>query len=75
MLNRKIIIDINEKTVLNFQQPIEKLETFVFFADKLIRRKQLVKLLTIADRTTNDNRISNINNKQIRIANRNVLTT
>ena len=63
MFNRKIIIDINEKTILNFQQLVEKLKIFVFFVDKFIRRKQFVKFLAIVDKITNDNKINNINNK------------
>ena len=73
MLSHKIIIDINEKTVLNFQQSIEKFKAFVFLADKLIRKKQLVKLLAIADKIIDNDKISDINSKQIRIVNRNVL--
>ena len=75
MFNRKIIIDINEKTILNFQQSIEKFKIFVFFVNKLIRKRQFVKLFVIIDKIIDDNKINNINSKQIRIVNRNVFTT
>ena len=67
ILSRKIIIDINEKTILNFQQLVEKLKTFVFFAGKFIRKKQFVKFFAIVDKIINDDKINNINSKQIRI--------
>ena len=72
MLRSKVMIDIDEQTVLNFQQSIEKCEIFVLFFCELIRRRQLAELFVIVAELVNDDKIDVMNKKQI---NKNVLTT
>ena len=46
MLRNKIVIDIDEQTILNFQQSIEKCEIFVFFFVNLFENDNLLNFLS-----------------------------
>ena len=72
MFRSKVVIDIDEQTVLNLQQSVEKCEIFVFFFCELIRRRQLAELFVIVAELVNDDKIDVMNKKQI---NKNVFTT